>query len=279
MLFRLITSGYTDAAAYISALCAALWIYATLHYAAVMPGYLAAVSPAYGLVVAAFSAALLICKYICMEGNEEKISQISAEKSMLEAIITGRDLTLAELKQKSAVLDAEISALRSKIVVLEENSLDRQLTDLRTKLRSAEEDKKSALSVLVKSLQGRIALLMTIQDPQLLFAADAEQAGEDAGKETPRKPYGHIRGVSVRFTFSINQQTLFWLLQRLCSDYRNILFSKEVNRQENQGNTEKNRKTGKGKMLGNNSADKNSGDRCSRKLETYFVIDPLMRDV
>ncbi len=172
MLFRFITSGYTDAAAYISALCAAIWIYAVSQYAAVMPGSLAAISPAYGLVVAAFSGALLICKYICLEGNEEKISQLNAEKSMLEAIVKGRDLTLAELKQKSAALDAEINELRSKIVVLEENSLDIQLSDLRTKLRTAEEDKKSALSVLVKSLQGRITMLMTIQDPELLFAAD-----------------------------------------------------------------------------------------------------------
>ncbi len=172
MLYRFITSGYTDAAAYISALCVALWIYAASQYAAVMPGYLAAISPLYGLVVAVFFGALLICKYICLEGNAEKTSVLAAEKSMLEAIIKGRDLTLAELKQKSAALDAEISALNHKIVVMEENSPDKQLSELRTKLRTAEEDKKSALSVLVKSLQGRIATMMTIQDPELLFAAD-----------------------------------------------------------------------------------------------------------
>ena len=172
MLYRFITSGYTDTFAYISALCAALWIFAAWQYAALMPGYLALVTPVYGLVVAAFSGALLICKYICLEGNAEKTSLLSAEKSMLEAVIKGRDLTLAELKHKSAVLNNEISLLRNKIAVMEENSPDRQLSELRTKLRTAEEDKKSALSVLVKSLQARITLLMVIKDPQLLFAAD-----------------------------------------------------------------------------------------------------------
>ncbi|MFZ4854773.1 MAG: hypothetical protein ACOYL3_00115 [Desulfuromonadaceae bacterium] len=172
MLYRLITSGYTDAFAYISALCAALWIFAAWQYAALMPGYLAMVTPVYGLVVAAFSGALLIGKYICLEGNAEKVSLLTAEKSMLEAVVKGRDLTLADVKLKAAALHAEISALRDKIAVMEENSPDKQLSELRTRLRSAEEDKKSALSVLVKSLRARIGALMTITDPQLLFAAD-----------------------------------------------------------------------------------------------------------
>ena len=172
MLYRFITSGYTDALAYISALCAALWIFAAWQYAALMPGFLVAITPVYGIVFAAFSGALLIGKYICLEGNAEKISLLTAEKSMLEAVIKGRDLTLAELKQKAAALNAEIAVLRNKIAVMEENSPDKQLSELRTKLRSAEEDKKSALSVLVKSLLTRINLMMPITDPQLLFAAD-----------------------------------------------------------------------------------------------------------
>jgi hypothetical protein len=172
MLYKLLTSGYTDAVAYISAFFAALWIFAAWQYAALMPGFLVTVTPAYGLVVAAFCGALLIGKYICLEGNAEKTSLLSAEKSMLEAVIKGRDLTLAELKQKSAALNAEIDVLRSKISVMEAHSPDKQLSELRTKLRNAEEDKKSALSVLVKSLLTRINLMMPITDSQLLFSAD-----------------------------------------------------------------------------------------------------------
>ena len=172
MLYRLITSGYTDAAAYLSALCTALWVFAAWQYAALMPGFLVTVPPLYGVAVAAFCGALLIAKYICLEGNAEKVSLLAAEKSMLEAVVKGRDLTLADLKQKSAALNAEISALNTKIAVMEENSPDKQLSELRIRLRSAEEDKKSALSVLVKSLLTRISLMMPISDPQLLFAAD-----------------------------------------------------------------------------------------------------------
>lgn len=172
MFYRFITSGYTDAFAYISALCAALWIYAAWQYAPLMPGYLTAVTPLYGVVVAAFAGALLICKYICLDGAAETVSLLTAEKSMLEAVVKGRDLTLADVRQKSAALSAEINALRNKITTMEENSPDRQLSDMRTKLRSAEEDKKSALAVLVKSLLTRIQLLTPTSDPQLLFAAD-----------------------------------------------------------------------------------------------------------
>lgn len=172
MLYRFISSTFTDALAYISALCAALWIFGARQYISEMPGYLAAVSPLYGVAVAAFCGALLIGKYICLEGNSEKIYLLTAEKSRLESSVTARDITLAEMKQKAAALNAEISVLRNKIVVMEENSPDKQLSEMRMRLRASEEDKKSALSVLVKSLQARINVLMSIKDPQLLFAAD-----------------------------------------------------------------------------------------------------------
>ena len=172
MLYRFITSGYTDALAYISALCAALWLFGARQYISELPGYLAAVSPLYGVAVAAFCGALLIGKYICLEGNSETVYLLTAEKTRLESSVMARDLTLAEMKQKTDALNAEIGLLHNKIALMEENSPDRQLSEKRMKLRASEEDKKSALSVLVKSLQARANVLMSIKDPQLLFAAD-----------------------------------------------------------------------------------------------------------
>jgi hypothetical protein len=172
MLYRFIISGFIDALAYITALCTALWIFGVWQYSTVIPGCLTAVSPLYGVAVAVFCGALLICKYICLEGNSEAINLLNAEKLRLESSVMARDLTLAELKQKTAALNTEISVLRNKIVVMEENSPERQLSEMRMKLRASEEDKKSALSVLVKSLQARINVMLAIKDPQLLFAAD-----------------------------------------------------------------------------------------------------------
>lgn len=172
MLYRFITSGYTDTLAYVSAFVSAIWIFAAWQYAPLMPGYLAPVSPLYSLAVASFFGALLICKHICLEGSAEEISILNAEKSGVEMTLKSREQTVAELKQRSASLNEEIGALQNKIVVLEENSPDRQLTEMRMKLRVSEEDRKSALLVLVKNLQTRIGMMTEIHDPQLLFAID-----------------------------------------------------------------------------------------------------------
>lgn len=171
MFYRLITSGYTDAFAYISAFVSALWIFVAQQYASVLPA-LAFVSPVYGVAVAAFFGALLICKHICLEGNADALHVLNAEKSRLAATVQIRDQVATELKQNIAALNAEVSTLRSTIATMEENSSTRQLSELRMKLRTTEEDKKAALSVLVKNLQARLAMLTENQDPQLLYAAD-----------------------------------------------------------------------------------------------------------
>ena len=141
-------------------------------YASELPSYIALVSPLYGLAFAAFTGALLICKYICLEGNALRINQLSAEKKRMEEIVSMRDIALAELSEKIAELDTEILLLRKRIVTMEENSLSLQLSELRKKLRSSEDDKKSALAVLVKNLQSRLNMMREAHDAQLLFASD-----------------------------------------------------------------------------------------------------------
>lgn len=183
MLYRFITSEYTDKLAYVSALVAAVWLYAVRQHAADMPRFLAdhltAVPPEYGVAGAAFAGALLLCKYICLEGTAHTIDTLTAEKSRLEGVVRKRDLTVAglnltvaELNGKKAALDVEISTLCNRIAVMEENSPKTQLSQLRIKLRTAEEDRKAALSVLVKNLQARLAMIMEVNDPQLRFAID-----------------------------------------------------------------------------------------------------------
>jgi len=171
MLYRLITSGYTDAFAYISAFVSALWIFVAQQYAAVLPG-VAFISPVYGLAVAAFFGAILICKHICIEGNADELHLLNAEKSRLATTVQIRDQVVAELKQNVASLNTEIITLRNTIATMEENSPTRQLSELRMKLRTSDEDKKAALSVLVKNLQSRLGMMTQTVDPQLLYAAD-----------------------------------------------------------------------------------------------------------
>lgn len=172
MLYRFITSGYPDKLAYASALLTAIWIYVAQHYTYALSGWLAAVSPLYGLAFAAFSGALLICKYICMEGHERTVKELVSEKTLLESIVIKRDLTVAQLREKSAELDSEVNSLRAQIVAMEANSPTVQLSELRRKLRASEEDKTTALTVLVKNLKQQLNALKDLHDEQLLFAAN-----------------------------------------------------------------------------------------------------------
>lgn len=172
MFYGFIKSGYTDMLAYVSAFISAIWIYVIMQYATVLPGYITSVHPAYGVAVAAFFGALLICKYICLDGNLLALSVVKAEKARLEGTVRNRDLTLAELQRSASAQESEIVTLRTKLTDLQENSPAKQMSELRIKLRASEEDKKSALSVLVKNLQSRISMMTGIQDTQLLYAVD-----------------------------------------------------------------------------------------------------------
>jgi hypothetical protein len=172
MLYRFITSAYPDMLAYASALVAAIWMFLAQQYASAIPGYLATVSPHYGLVFSAFTGALLICKYICLDGNAQKVAQLNSENKRLEVIVKNRDLDLVDLNEKADTLTGENNELRKLIATMEENSPAVQLGELRRKLRLSEDDRKSALIVFVKNLQARLNMLSEVDDVQLLFAAD-----------------------------------------------------------------------------------------------------------
>ncbi len=172
MLYRFITSGYTDLLAYATAFLLSVWFFISWQYAPLMPDYLAAVSPAYGLAVAAFSGALLICKYICLEGHALTVRVLGVEKSQLAQTIKSRDMDLREAAQNIAQLTVTMGELQHKITTMEANSPDRQLSEMRMKLRTADDDKVAALSVLLKNLQARVHALLNISDDQLRYAVD-----------------------------------------------------------------------------------------------------------
>ena len=172
MLYRFITSGYTDLLAYATAFLLAVWFFISWQYSPYLPDYLAVVSPSYGLAVAAFSGALLICKYICLDGNSLTVRVLNVEKSQLAQTIKSRDMELREASQNIAQLTVTMGELQNKISVMEANSPDRQLSEMRIKLRNAEDDKVAALSVLLKNLQTRVHAMMGLPDEQLHYAAD-----------------------------------------------------------------------------------------------------------
>lgn len=172
MLYKFITSGNTDALAYASAAGAAIWLYLAGQYSSALPAEISLVSPLYGIAVAAFFGALLICKYACLEGSAETINTLTAEKAVLEGAIRTRDLKLVQSAEAESARVAEISTLKEKIAALEENSPTVQLSELRKKLRISEEDRRSALTMLSRNLLDRLNMIPALHDDQLTFAVD-----------------------------------------------------------------------------------------------------------
>jgi len=172
MLYRLLTSDVPDILAYASAFVTALWLFIDHQYATVLPRFIAVWSPDNGIIFSAFTGTLLICKYICLEGNEQTVQQLSEETSRMEGVVKAHELTAVAINKKIAARDIEISTLQNRIVELDEHSPKAELSELRKKIRSTEDDTKAALTVLVKNLQSRLHFLKDVHDPQLLFACD-----------------------------------------------------------------------------------------------------------
>ena len=172
MLYRLLTSDVPDILAYASAFVTALWLFVDHQYATVLPRFIAVWSPDNGIIFSAFTGTLLICKYICLEGNQQTINRLSEETSRQEGIIKAHELTAVAINKKIAARESEISTLQNRIVEMEAHSPKAELSEQRKKMRSSEEDMKAALTVLIKNLQSRLHFLKDVHDPQLLFACD-----------------------------------------------------------------------------------------------------------
>jgi hypothetical protein len=171
MIYRLLTSKLTDRLAYITAGITALWDFIVRMHPAQLPQFMQGVSPLWGVSVSVFFGALLICKYIFIEGNALTIKQLKSEKAHLEGTIAKRDATVASLTETVNTLRTTEKDLNGRLEALREKESSSQLSELRKKIRELEIDNKTSLSVVSRNLKERLNDIKS-DDQQIVFAVN-----------------------------------------------------------------------------------------------------------
>jgi prefoldin subunit 5 len=192
-LFNLLKSSFTDKLAYASALVGALCWVIHARYPALLPGSLKASVHIYATIFAALTGGMLIAKYVLIEGYLRSTREIEAQKEAFASSIQRLEGEIREIRQERDNISGCESALRSKLKSLENGETASQLTSLRKKVRSHEEDEKTVLAFLLHELRGHVHELDSVDDREIVRAATVLkreiQLLEDEAKKGGRSLY------------------------------------------------------------------------------------------
>ncbi|MEI6214726.1 MAG: hypothetical protein WCP10_11525 [Desulfuromonadales bacterium] len=172
MFYRLLKSAFVDQLAYATAFVAALWAFADKHHPPVIPTFLNGVSPLYGVAVSSFAGALLICKYVFMAGEAQVVDRLKDTLAQRESMLAERDAAVTDLTERLAMSVATENAAKNRLDVFENRDTEFQISELRKKIRTLEDDKKTALTAAVSSMKDQIRQLRGIEDEQVQHAVD-----------------------------------------------------------------------------------------------------------
>jgi chromosome segregation ATPase len=169
-LFNLLKSPFTDRLAYISAIVAALCWVIHARYPALFPGSLKASAHSYATVLASLAGGMLIAKYILMEGYLRSMQEIEAQKEAFAGVIQKMEGDIREIREERDKISERESVLKNRLKSLENGEMASQLSSLRKKIRSNEEDEKTVLAFLLHELRGRLHELDGVNDPEIARA-------------------------------------------------------------------------------------------------------------
>lgn len=170
-LFNLLKSPFTDKLAYISAIVGALCWVIHARYPALFPGSLKASAHSYATVIASLAGGMLIAKYVLMEGYLRSMREIEAEKEAFTGIIQKMEGDIREIREERDKISECESVLKNRLKSLENGEMASQLSSLRKKIRSHEEDEKTVLAFLLHELRGHLHELDNIDDREIVRAA------------------------------------------------------------------------------------------------------------
>ena len=168
----MLKSAFIDQLAYATAFLTALWAFADKHHPPVIPGFLAGLSPLYGVAVSAFAGALLIGKYVFIAGAAKVVHQLKDEISHQEAALAERSAKVTDLTEKLAMTVANESALRNRLDIFENKDSELHVSELRKRIREYEDDKKTACSASVTAMKEQLRELRDVRDEQVQHAVD-----------------------------------------------------------------------------------------------------------
>ena len=168
MLYRLFISDVTDKLAYGSAIVAALWRLIFVLYPNAIPAILIGIDPLYVIAFAALSGGILVAKYVLLEGFSKSIQIVYDEKERLSGSVQEMSRTITEIrKEKDDLADRE-RGLKNRLARYEERGNDVNLAALRKKVRIHEDDKKAALTFLLRELQDHLNGTEHVHDSEVI---------------------------------------------------------------------------------------------------------------
>ena len=170
LLFRLLQSSFIDKLAYLSAVAGALGWVIQARYPALFPGSLKTSVHIYGAVFAALAGGLLIAKTVFIEGHRRTIQEIQAEKEGLAAIIQRLEGDNLKIREERNRISERETVLQNRLKSFETSEMALQQSSLRKKIRSDEDDKRTALTFLLHDLRSRLQELEPLEDRDIVRA-------------------------------------------------------------------------------------------------------------
>ena len=170
LLFNILKSSFTDKLAYVFAVVGALCWVTHVRYPALFPGFLKASAHIYATVLASVTGGMLIAKYVFMEGYLRDIRELNAERQTFAGSVQRMEGDIREIsEERDRTLERE-SVLKDRLKSFENSEMTSQLSSLRKKIRSHEEDEKTVLSFLLHELRGHLLELGSIDDQEIVRA-------------------------------------------------------------------------------------------------------------
>ena len=139
-------------------------------YPALFPGSLKTSVHIYDAVFAALAGGLLIAKYVFMEGYRRTIQEIQAEKEALAAIIQRLEGDNLKIREERNRISERETVLKNRLKSFETSEMALQQSSLRKKIRSDEDDRRTALTFLLHELRSRLQELDPLEDRDIVRA-------------------------------------------------------------------------------------------------------------
>jgi hypothetical protein len=171
LLFRLLQSSFIDKLAYFTAIAGALGWVTQARYPALFPGSLKSSVHIYAAVLTALTGGLLIAKQVFGEGYRRAIQETLAQKEGLAAIIQRLEGENLQIREERNRISEREAVLQNRLKGFETSEIQAQQSALRKKIRSDEDDKRSALTFLLLDLRTRLLDLEPIEDRDIVRAA------------------------------------------------------------------------------------------------------------
>jgi len=171
LLFRILRSSFTDKLAYLSAVAGALCWLIHARYPAIFPGPLKATAHIYTTIVASLAAGMMIAKYVLREGYLRLMQEVKAEKEAFAVIIQRLEAAMLEIKEERDRISEREALLKNRLKSFENSATEAQLSSLRKKIRTDEEERKTSLALLAHELRDHLQELDAVDDGDIARAA------------------------------------------------------------------------------------------------------------